>query len=88
MQIFRISDFILVFAMACCGPVRVCPVRDLCNQPRFIPGLCEACCRHFGVSDAWPVKSCWVSNRASLDITTSFVLTSRIALAAHSLRDA
>ena len=25
MQIFRISDFILVFAMACCGPVRVCP---------------------------------------------------------------
>jgi len=85
MQIFRISDFILVFAMACCGPVRV---RDLCYQPRFIPGLCEACCRHFGVSDAWPVKSCWVSNRASLDITTSFVLTSRIALAAHSLRDA
>ena len=88
MQIFRIFDFILVLPWPVAAPSVSAPVRDLCNQPRLIPGLCEACCRHFGVSDAWPVKSCWVSNRASLDITTSFVLTSRIALAAHSLRDA
>jgi len=39
MQILRISDFILVFAMACCGPVRVCSCAWSVEPARLYPGV-------------------------------------------------
>ena len=42
MQIFRISDFSWFLPWPVAAPSVSAPVRDLCNQPRLIPGLCEA----------------------------------------------